>query len=225
MRRNDLAEGEYYHIYNRGNRGQEIFIDDVDRARFLFLVTHFQSSQTVWDVGKRIKNYHKEKTFNVLPQTIKKITDGRCVHLVNFAIMGNHFHLTLFEKKENGISNYMHRVQMAYAKYFNTKYKKVGHLFEGAFHSIRVRGNTQLLHLSAYIHKNPRDIREWRGHEHTYPWSSYQDYLGKNRWGSLLQSDIVRGQFSTADLYKKFVDESKKDDFEEIVGSEHSFED
>lgn len=225
MRITELAEGEYYHIYNRGNRGHEIFIDDVDRARFLFLIMYFQSSVTIRNPGQQAKNYLREKSFRVMPLTTAKVVQSRCTHLVNFAMMGNHFHITLFEKKENGISKYMHRVQMAYAKYFNTKYKKVGHLFEGAFHSVRVRGNTQLLHLSAYIHKNPHAIREWRGREHLYPWSSYQDYLAKNRWDALLQPDIVRGQFGTADAYKKFVDASKSGDFEEIVGSEHSFED
>ncbi|MGD9643944.1 MAG: hypothetical protein AB7V08_14570 [Elusimicrobiales bacterium] len=35
MRKVIFAEGEVYHIYNRGTDKREVFVDDVDRARFV----------------------------------------------------------------------------------------------------------------------------------------------------------------------------------------------
>ena len=104
-----------------------------------------------------------------------------------------------------GIPRYLQRVETGYAKYFNAKYKKRGHLFQGPFRAVPVETNDQLLYLSAYIHRNPRDIKEWGGKEATYPWSSYQDFIGENRWGELLEQDIILHQFSRNNTYRKFL--------------------
>ena len=65
-----------------------------------------------------------------------------------------------------------------------------------------------ILYLSAYIHRNPRDIKEWKNREHKYPWSSFQDCIGENRWGELLVPDIFLNQFSSKGAYQDFVDTS-----------------
>ena len=41
-----------------------------------------------------------------------------------------------------------------------------------------------------------------------YPWSSYQDYVGLNRWGELISTDIILKQFKDQAKYKDFVLES-----------------
>lgn len=43
MRKTPIAKGEYYHIFNRGNNKQTIFLDKRDKVRFLFLIIYFQS--------------------------------------------------------------------------------------------------------------------------------------------------------------------------------------
>ncbi|MDP3935341.1 MAG: transposase [Candidatus Giovannonibacteria bacterium] len=130
------------------------------------------------------------------------------VELVNFAMMPNHFHLTVREFKEGGIAQYMQRVLCAYTKYFNAKYQKSGHLFQGPYKAVHIEDNEQLLHLSAYIHRNPRELSEWKNKEHIYPWSSYQDYVNENRWGKLLTQDILLGQFADKKEYENFLKSS-----------------
>ena len=102
----------------------------------------------------------------------------------------------------------MQRLLTGYAKYFNTKYKRTGHVFEGPFRAVHVKGNEQLLYLSAYVHRNPSEISAWEGKELLYPWSSYQDYVRRNRWRDLLVPNIVIDQFSTTFKYQKFVEQS-----------------
>jgi putative transposase len=130
------------------------------------------------------------------------------VELTAFALMPNHFHLIVYEAKEGGISKYMQRVQESYSKYFNKKYGKSGHLFQGPFQAVHIKDNNQLLHLSAYIHRNPREIKQWKNKEHRYTWSSFMDYLEENRWSDLLKHKIITEQFSGYKDYKKFVDVS-----------------
>lgn len=127
-------------------------------------------------------------------------------------------------KEESGIPKYMQRALNAYTKYFNIKHKKTGHLFQGPYQLVRVKNNDQLLHLSAYIHRNPRELREWRGREFDYPHSSLQDFVGENRWGELLKPDIVLGQFKSGSDYKRFVETSSAKTLENKLEKEHQFE-
>ncbi len=119
--------------------------------------------------------------------------------------MPNHFHLLIREIKEGGTAKYMQRIQNSFTKYINTKYKKSGHLFQGAYKAVNMGGNEQLLYLSSYIHKNPKEMKEWNKNEIKFPWSSYQDCVLINRWGDFLKHEIITSQFSKKDSYEEFV--------------------
>lgn len=208
MRKFQFVPEAYYHICNRSNDEQPIFLEKRDYARFLFLILFYQASVSFFNIGRHIALYVKHSMFNISKQTIENICAKRRIALCAFAIMPNHFHLLLQEKTKGGISRYLQRVQNGYAKYFNTKYAKRGHLFQGAFRAVPVETDRQLLYLSAYIHRNPRDIQEWVGKELSYPWSSYQDCARTNRWGELLQPSIFLNQFSNPKAYTQFVETS-----------------
>lgn len=211
MRKIKIAPGEYYHIFNRGNNKQPIFLDKRDYARFVFLIIYLQSPLIFPQIGRLVSNFVKSRafdTFGVREHDVDKIIKKRYVELVSFILMPNHFHLIVLEKEEGGISQYMQRVLTAYAKYFNTKYKKSGHLFQGPFQFVHVTDNVQLLHLSTYIHRNIRELKKWKNKEHQYTWSSYQDCIEKNRWGELLKHEIITEQFSSSEEHKDFVNSS-----------------
>lgn len=208
MRKTKFAPGEFYHIYNRGNNKQIIFSDTRDWVRFLFITLYFQSTVPIYNISSSVTSYIKHSVFNVSNETLKKIDDSRVVELVGFSHMPNHFHLLLIELREGGVSQFMQRVQNSYTKYFNSKYRRNGHLFQGPFQAIHVKDNRQVLHLSTYIHRNPREILGWKNKEDRYPWSSYPDFIRKNRWGILLKHQHITEQFNTPLDYKKFVEKS-----------------
>lgn len=211
MRSIKIVPNEYYHLYNRGIGKQDIFLDEMDWFRFLFLILHMQSKIVFPQISRSVSRFScavKNRALDSSNATVQKIIKNRYIELNAFTLMPNHFHLLTKESAENGISQYMHRVLTAYTKYFNTKYQKSGHLFQGPFQIVRVEDNEQLLHLSAYVHRNPHDIKEWRDREKLYPWSSYQDYIKENRWGNLLSPRIILEQFDNANEYKYFTDTS-----------------
>ena len=131
--------------------------------------------------------------------------------------MPNHYHLIVQETQENGLSKFMSRFGNSYTKYFNLRHKRSGYLFSSHFHKILVDTNDYLLHLSAYAHRNPRELAGWRGSEHKYLWSSYQDYIGENRFGLFLNRTVILDQFSNPDEYYDFVKSSKAKDHEDIL--------
>lgn len=132
--------------------------------------------------------------------------------------MPNHYHLLVRELVDGGIASYMQRLGTAYTKYFQTKYQVTGHVFENRYRAKLVADNEYLTHLSAYIHRNPRELKAWKGREVEYPWSSYQDYVTANRWGGLLAQEIILDQFegTPRSNYADFVRTSpaKLDEFE-----------
>jgi putative transposase len=208
MRYESFAKNEHYHVFGRGVSKEKIFIDDRDKSRFIFLITHFQSPTRVYNVSWYTESFLKKGVFSTQENKIDEILKNRNVELIAFVLMPNHFHLLVQNLDDGILSVYMHRVLTAYGKYFNTKYKKKGHVFESPFKAVRVKNNTQLLHLSAYIHKNPKELRGWENSYNKYPYSSYQDYVSSNRWGDFLSTDIVLKQFKNQAKYKDFVAES-----------------
>ena len=208
LRRVEFASDEHYHICVRGNNKQDIFKDDADRARLLFLIIHLQSPESVPKIGRLLEEYRRTGTWDIGTEMLEKVISTRYVALEAFAFMTNHIHLAICEKGERGIVRYLQRVLTAYAKYFNTKYETVGHLFQGPYRAVHIEDNDQLLYLSTYIHRNPRELPGIADREHRYEWSSYQDYLGQNRFGSLLDPSLVLEQFNSSEEYRAFVDTS-----------------
>lgn len=208
MRNISIAQGEHYHVFNRGNNKQLLFLDKKDYARFLFLIIYFQSPIVFTNISRKIDYFVKNGKFDFSSEDAEKIAKQRYVEVINFVIMPNHFHITLSEFEENGTSKYMQRVLCAYTKYFNTKYQKSGHVFQGPYKAVHIKDNNQLLYLSTYIHRNPREINDWKDKEHSYPWSSYKSYTQENQWGKLLMQDLILDQFSDKKGYDKFVKSS-----------------
>ncbi len=219
-RHTDLAPQEHYHLYNRGNNKQEVFHSRDDYIRFLFYVLYLQSPIAFPAVSKQIPSFKKRGEFAISKEIQNDILARRSVALVAFCLMPNHFHLIVQEISDDGISKYMQRVLNAYSKYANKKYpeKHTGHIFQGPFKSVRQETNEQLLYLSAYLHRNPREIKIWRGKEAHYAWSSFQDFIGTNRWGRLLCRDILSDQFKNSGSYKRFVDTSSaKEKYDKVL--------
>ncbi|MBI4434721.1 transposase [Candidatus Uhrbacteria bacterium] len=212
MRTVAFAPGEYYHIYNRGNQKQDVFRSDEDRVRFLLSLLLLQHPDPIIQLSRVAKQFVRNSVLDIPDMR------QRLVELVAFTLMPNHFHCIAHEVHENGISRHMHRLLVSYTKYFNTKYEQVGHIFQGPFQAVHIEDDDQLLYCSAYIHRNPRELEGWRGREHEYPWSSYQDYVKANRWGALLQPEIVLRQTGRGNRYRRFVNMSgAKDRFMDSV--------
>lgn len=96
------------------------------------------------------------------------------VSLYAYCLMPNHIHLLIDSVNSRAISKFMHWINRGYTAYFNTKYNKVGHLWQGRFISKPIVKGRYLIHCATYIEANPiranlvTDIAE-------YKWSSYRE--------------------------------------------------
>lgn len=205
MRLIPIITDKYYHVFGRGNNKQNIFKNKRDYIRFLFLIIYFQSPETFKNIDRQVSYFSKNYIFNLQENEIDNIIKNRYIELTGFALMPNHFHIILRQTKDNGISKYMQRLLTSYSKYFNTKYDQSGHLFQGPYRAVDITDDNQLAYLSAYQHRNPSELQEWKGRELEYPWSSYKDYVKENRWGNLLKNKIITDRFEDKKDYNEFV--------------------
>ena len=106
--------------------------------------------------------------------------------------MKTHVHL-LLEVRQIPLSRFMQSLLFRHARYFNKRYGKVGHLFQGRYRAILCDKDAYLLELVRYIHLNPVRAKVVRDPER-YLWTSHLSYLGKDSKG-LVDTDLVLGQF------------------------------
>jgi len=204
MRSHAFIVGEFYHIYTHVIDGRNLFNGEGDYKRALIAMFAFNGSF----LPPRLDRFND---INL----VYDIRDGKIdvgeplVEIVSFCLMPTHLHLILKEKSDFGISKFMHRFQVSYSKYYNQKYQRRGHVFERTFNSKHIDDNDYLLTSSCYLHTNPKTLTDWSGKENKYPWSTYQDFLGENRWGNLIKKDIIMSQFNNGSDYKRFVEEAK----------------
>ncbi len=129
--------------------------------------------------------------------------------LHEYTLMSNHYHLVI-ETPEKTLSRGMQWLNGQYAKKFNKRHKRVGHLFQGRFKGQLVEKESYLLELIRYVALNPvRAGMVARPEE--YRWSSYRATVGLEPAPGWLTTSWVLRQFSTdakraATRFAEFVD-------------------
>lgn len=129
------------------------------------------------------------------------------IRMFAYCLMPNHFHLLIQQLVEGGVTNFLRNIKNSYTRYFNTKYDRIGPLFQGTFKAKLVNSDEYLLQLSKYIHRNPDSLLQWKNK--IYPYSSYRYYLSSEK-SSFCDPDFILSYFSSANpklSYKSFVEE------------------
>lgn len=169
-----LQYNVYYHIYNRGNNRENIFIQERNYYHFMnlydkyiapiadtyaycllrnhfHLLVHIKSEQEIITTAKQVHLRHSSQENQGTPHHNKPSRSGYPSQ--QFANLFN-----------------------AYAKSINYAYGRTGSLFQNPFGRVVITNNRQFLNVITYIHQNPQkhklveDFREWK-------WSSYDPLI------------------------------------------------
>lgn len=201
FRKTPLVSGQVYHVFNRGVNKAPIFRGSRDYDRFKQLVEYYRFI----DASPRFSQ------FKLLNQKLrkKKITSWKkkFIDFGAFCLIPNHFHFVLKQLEKKGISEFLRRISDGYTRYFNTKHKRIGPLFQGRFKSVLVETDEQLVHLVRYVHLNPytsyviEDLEDLPN----YPWSSFGEYFDRVERRELCGlKDIVLASFKDKKKFKSF---------------------
>ena len=131
-----------YHIIQRGNQKQKVFVENTDYSKYLEILHHYK------------RKY--------------------CFKLYAYCLMPNHIHLIIEVKKVSDLGKLMQGIDLTYAIWFNKKYNKVGHLWQGRFKNMIIQKDQYLLDCLNYIEYNP--VRASLSSSPIgYEWSSWKD--------------------------------------------------
>ena len=166
-----LLPGQYYHIYNRGNNGENLFYEQKNYRHFLNLYT------------KYIHPIADTFSYCLLPNHFHfsvRIKDEE-----EIAIKRTDFKKDKIFTPSQHFSNFFN----AYAKAINKGYGRTGSLFEERFGRIPITSEAYFVQLIFYIHFNPQnhgfvnDFKVWQ-------WSSYKTLCSTDKT-KLKRSEVL----------------------------------
>lgn len=196
-----FANGEIYHVFNRGVEKRMTFMDKREfiRARQTLMYYQYYSPKTRFSHFLQLEKSIREDVLQRLKHT------NKYAEILCYCFMPNHFHFLVKQLNEGGISKFMANFTNSYSKYFNTKHKRIGPLFQGVFKAVHISSNEQLFHVSRYIHLNPVTAFLVEAEKiEEYPWSSYINYADGGI-DLLVNTQIILSSFSDKNNYKQFV--------------------
>jgi hypothetical protein len=194
-----LLPEKFYHIYNRGINGEDLFKQERNYAYFLNKYANYLEPVVETYAYCLLKNH-----FHLL------------IKVKDIEILNN-FHSEKSDKTEikNGLHHPDFIVNKQFAKLFssysqsiNIASKRTGSLFETPFKRIEVTNDLYLTRLIWYIHHNPQKhgfVSDFRD----YPYSSYHAHLS-NKNTKLKRKEVIEW-FGGISVFKNLHNEKQNE--------------
>ncbi len=177
-----MSSEVFYHVYNRGINGEDIFKEE---RNYLFFLKQY--AKYILPIAETYAYCLMKNHFHLLVRTrsaeeIIRNTTTMNVGRVppNVGRVQNPADVTTPNETDASkcISNQFSKLFNSYAQAINKSFKRTGGLFEEPFRRIAIADETYLVQLVYYIHANPQKhgfIDNFRN----YPYSSYHTHLSK----------------------------------------------
>jgi hypothetical protein len=179
-----LLYDTYYHIYNRGVNGENIFIEERNYDLFLRLYeTHLAPVTNLFAYCMLRNHFHvnlRVKSEGEILETIKTLSK----ETLRVSPTNHHYDKqgSLANKQTSQlrkplgsdklgskyVSDQFSNFFNAYAKSINKAYGRTGSLFQHPFGRVPITTDRQFWNVIAYIHQNPekhgfvKDFRDWK---------------------------------------------------------------
>lgn len=154
--------------------------------------------------NNRQKIFYDDEDYDKFLSILSGKREDQSFALYAWCLMPNHVHLLIKEKQET-LESIFRGVLTDFVRWYNKKYGRVGHLFQGRFRSQPVEDETYFLRTVRYLHRNPLEAKLCEKME-DYPYSSFSYYFrsGKYQDEDLMFHMIRKDEF---ERYHKKTDE------------------
>ena len=181
-----IENGKYYHIYNRGNNGIDLFYETENYYHFLRLYEKYIDPVAETFAWCLMKNH-----FHILVYI--KETDDIDVTKLEYS--------STDKPKTLNASKQFSNLFNAYTLAMNKRYNRTGSLFEKNFKRKVVVSENYFQKLIFYIHNNPVHHR-FTEHIVEYPWTSYGTIISTKQ--TKLQRNRVIESFNDLENFKYY---------------------
>jgi REP element-mobilizing transposase RayT len=184
--------GNFYHVYNRGINGCDIFRENDNYSYFLKLYDQFLSP-----IGDTYAWVLMPNHFHLL---VRVKEEGEILAATNPDRVSNPVRDDKTPPVRVGTpSQQMAHLFNSYAQAFNKRFNRHGSLFEKRFKRKRIHNHEYLRNVVLYIHNNPIH-HHFCDHLLDYPWSSYLTCITVKP--TRLKRDTVIGWFDDEANFK-----------------------
>ena len=98
--------------------------------------------------------FEDDEDREIFTDTVNAFRGENNYKVYTYCLMDNHVHL-LLHKRNDSVSTAVKRIASRYVYWFNKKYDRSGHLFQGRFKSEVVEDDRYFLTVLRYIFQNP----------------------------------------------------------------------
>ena len=130
--------------------------------------------------------YKDDEDNEKMLQTLLKVKTVSACKIFAYCLMMNHCHIAI-KVEDEGLGQIFKRLGSRYVYWYNTKYNRIGHLFQDRYKSESIENDRHLLAVIRYIHQNPlkagivKDLSD-------YPWSSHNEYI---RYPKIVDTEYI----------------------------------
>ena len=125
--------------------------------------------------------YLEPEDYKFFLDLLVKLSKDYEIIIHSFCLMTNHYHI-LLETKQTNLSKAIQFINDKYSKYFNKKYSRFGHLWQGRFKSYPLYDDAHFWIVVKYIERNPikagmvEDITFYK-YQSFFQWKYKYDYF------------------------------------------------
>jgi REP element-mobilizing transposase RayT len=139
-----------------------------------------------------------------------------------YTLMPNHYHL-LINTTEGNLSRFMRHIDGVYTQRFNKNHKCEGQLFKGRYKSILVDGDSYLLQLLCYIHRNSLRAEIAKDMD-DFQWSSHRGYVSESKDYDWLYKEFIllilsEDKREWINKYRNFINQEDKKEVIKVLDS------
>lgn len=207
----NLEPGKYYHIFNRGVNGTDLFYRSTNYYHFLRLYDKYMNPTVETFAWCLLKNH-----FHLLVR-IKKAEE---IETHRLPIPLKVLNIKTYKPHLKTPYRYFSDLFNSYSQAINKQQKRTGPLFERPFHRLEVSSEEYFRQLIIYIHTNPvkhKFTQDYKG----YAWSSYGSVFSLKK--TRLNREQVLGWFNDKAEFIRKHEEGFKPEVISVFRDEYFF--
>ncbi len=134
--------------------------------------------------------FKTDKDYAKFLELLEKTTVKFHLEIHAYVLMRNHYHLLVKTTQEGNLSRSIQWLGVTYAGWYNRRYKRSGHLFQGRFKSFLIEDERYFTAMCYYIHGNPVRAGVAKTPEE-FPYSSARAYAEKKQEPECLTTEVM----------------------------------
>lgn len=167
----------------------------------------------------RVRIFHNDSDYQHFESLLLEAKELTSMRILAYCIMPNHFHLVLYPRKDNDMSEFMRWLTTTHVRQRRVETGSVGfgHLYQGTYKSFPVEQDKYLIDIIRYVEQNPLRAKLVKKAENWKYSSLYSRLYGTNVQKKILDELITELPKNYLKLVNEIYNEEKISTLRQLV--------